>query len=50
MGSLEWVQNNPNYLKYNAANGATKILERGFNESSFSKTFQELNSVTLRDI
>ena len=42
MGSLEWVQNNPNYLKYNAANGATKILERGFNESSFSKNFSRI--------
>ena len=36
-GSLEWVQNKPGYLKYNAAKGATKILERGFNESGFSK-------------
>ncbi len=42
IGSLEWVQNNPNYLKYNAANGATKILERGFNESSFSKNFSRI--------
>ena len=36
------MQNNPNYLKYNAANGATKILERGFNESSFSKNFSRI--------
>ena len=42
MGSLEWVQNDPNYLKYNAANGATKILERGFNESGFSKNFSRI--------
>ncbi len=42
MGSLEWVQNNPNYLKYNAANGATKVLERGFNESGFSKNFSRI--------
>ena len=41
-GSLEWVQNDPNYLKYNAANGATKVLERGFNESSFSKNFSRI--------
>ena len=42
MGSLEWVQNDPNYLKYNAANGATKVLERGFNESGFSKNFSRI--------
>ncbi len=41
-GSLEWVQNDPNYLKYNAANGATKVLERGFNESAFSKNFSRI--------
>lgn len=41
-GSLEWVQNDPNYLRYNAANGATKILERGFNESGFSKNFSRI--------
>ena len=50
MGSLEWVQNDPNYLKYNSANGATKVLERGFNESGFSKTFQESSTDILRDI
>ena len=42
MGSLEWVQNDPNYLKYNAANSATKVLERGFNESGFSKNFSRI--------
>ena len=42
MGSLEWVQNDPNYLKYNTANGATKVLERGFNESNFSKSFSRI--------
>ena len=42
MGSLEWVQNDPNYLKYNAANGATKVLERGYNESVFSKNFSRI--------
>ena len=41
-GSLEWVQNDPNYLRYNAANGATKVLERGFNESAFSKKFSRI--------
>ena len=41
-GSLEWVQNDPNYLRYNSASGATKILERGFNESSFSKNFSRI--------
>ena len=41
MGSLEWVQNDPNYLKYNAANGATKVLERGLMKVVFQKTFQE---------
>ena len=30
-GSMEWVQNDPTYLKFSSANGATKILERGFN-------------------
>ena len=42
MGSLEWIQNDPNYLKYNAAKGATKVLERGFNESGFSKNFSRI--------
>ena len=41
-GSLEWVQNDPNYLKYSAANGATKFLERGFNESGISKKFSRI--------
>jgi predicted dehydrogenase len=41
-GSLEWVQNDPNYLKYSSENGATKILERGFNESNFSKSFSRI--------
>tara|TARA_B100000963_G_C22635065_1_gene677161 strand:- start:107 stop:1237 length:1131 start_codon:yes stop_codon:yes gene_type:complete len=42
LGSLEWVQNDPNYLKFNKANGASKILERGFNESKFSKNFSRI--------
>jgi predicted dehydrogenase len=41
-GSLEWVQNDPNYLKYSSETGATKILERGFNESNFSKSFSRI--------
>ena len=46
MGSLEWVQNDPNYLRYNAANGATKVLERGFNESGLH--FQKNSFPTAR--
>ncbi len=38
-GSLEWVQNDPNYLKLNPAKGATKILEKGFHEADFSNDF-----------
>ena len=41
-GSLEWIQNDPNYLKFNKANGATKILERGFNESEYSQKFSRV--------
>ena len=41
-GSFEWVQNDPNYLRYSNANGATKILERGFNESNFSNKFSRI--------
>ena len=32
-GSLEWVQNDPNYLKLNPGKGAVKYLERGFHLS-----------------
>ncbi len=38
-GSLEWIQNDPNYLKLNPAKGAVKILEKGFHEADFSKNF-----------
>ncbi|MBL6857657.1 MAG: Gfo/Idh/MocA family oxidoreductase [Pelagibacteraceae bacterium] len=38
-GSLEWVQNDPNYLKLNPAKGAVKILEKAFHEADFSKNF-----------
>ena len=41
-GNIEWVQNDPNYLRYSSAYGATKVLERGFNESNFSKTFSRI--------
>ena len=42
LGSLEWIQNDPNYLRINKANGASKILERGFHESNFSKKFSRV--------
>ena len=32
-GSLEWVQNDPGYLKLNPAKGAVRLLERGFHEA-----------------
>jgi len=38
-GSLEWVQNDPNYLKLNPAKGAVKILEKAFHEAEFSTNF-----------
>ena len=38
-GSLEWVQNNPGYLKFNPAKGAVRLLEKGFFEADFSKKF-----------
>ena len=38
-GSLEWIQNDPNYLKLNPAKGAVKILEKAFHEADFSKNF-----------
>ena len=41
-GNIEWVQNDPNYLKYTSAKGATKVLERGFNENNFSKVFSRI--------
>ena len=41
-GNIEWIQNDPNYLKYSSANGATKILERGFNESNYSNKFSRV--------
>ena len=41
-GSLEWVQNDPTYLKYNPSKGAVRILERGFHNASFSKKFSRI--------
>ena len=41
-GSLEWVQNDPTYLKYNPSKGAVRILERGFHDASFSKRFSRI--------
>ena len=50
-GSLEWVQNDPGYLRHNPAKGAVRLLERGFhNAVNFQKIFQELNLVTRRVI
>ena len=36
-GSLEWIQNDPGYLKLNPAKGAVRLLERGFHEAKYSK-------------
>src|SRR5210317_2141661 len=41
-GSLEWVQNDPNYLRLNPAKGAVRLLERGFHGSEFSKKFSRI--------
>ena len=41
-GSLEWIQNDPNYLKFNPSNGAVKLLERGFFNAEFSKNFSRV--------
>ena len=41
-GSLEWVQNDPNYLKLNPGKGAVKCLERGFHNAKFSKKFSRI--------
>ena len=43
-GSLEWVQNDPNYLKLNPARGAVKILEKSFHEAPFSKNFARVKA------
>ena len=41
-GSLEWVQNDPNYLKLNPEKGAVKYLERGFFNADLSKKFSRI--------
>ena len=41
-GSLEWIQNDPNYLKFNPSKGAVKLLERGFFNADFSKKFSRI--------
>ena len=41
-GSLEWIQNDPNYLKFNPSTGAVRLLERGFFNTDFSKNFSRL--------
>ena len=41
-GSIEWIQNDPGYLKFNPSKGATKILERGFHNANLSKNFSRI--------
>jgi len=41
-GSLEWIQNDPNYLKFNPSKGAVRLLERGFFNAEFSKNFSRI--------
>jgi predicted dehydrogenase len=42
-GSIEWVQKDPNYLKFNPAKGAVKILEKDFNEAKYSSRFSRIS-------
>ena len=41
-GSIEWVQNDPGYLKFNPLKGAVKFLERGFFNAELSKKFSRI--------
>ena len=41
-GSIEWVQNDPNYLKLNPDRGAARYLERGFHNAELSKKFSRI--------
>ena len=41
-GSLEWIQNEPGYLRLNPSKGAVKILERGFHDTKVSKNFSRI--------
>ena len=39
---MEWVQNDPNYLKFNPSKGAVILKERDFYFSKFSKKFSRV--------
>ena len=41
-GSVEWIQNEPGYLRLNPSKGAVKILERGFHDAKVSKNFSRI--------
>ena len=41
-GSLEWIQNEPGYLRLNPSKGSVKILERGFHDTKVSKNFSRI--------
>ena len=41
-GSIEWVQNDPGYLRFNPANKAVRFLEKGFFDTKFSKQFTRI--------
>ena len=41
-GSMEWIQNEPGYLRLNPSKGAVKILERGFHDTKVSKNFSRI--------
>ena len=41
-GSLEWIQNDPGYLRFNPSKGAVRLLERGFHNAEFSKNFSRI--------
>ena len=41
-GRIEWVQNDPGYLKFNPSRGAVKLLERGFHNAELSKKFSRI--------
>ncbi len=41
-GSIEWVQNDPGYLKLNPSNKAVRFLEKGFYDTKFSKQFTRI--------
>ena len=39
---MEWIQNEPGYLRLNPSKGAVKILERGFHDTKVSKNFSRI--------